>query len=324
MTMNITNLPVIEGEFILKNLTIVKEGSIFSSVKFENSLTSEEEQNIIKNFNFSPYYDFGNSVPRSNLQFNSTTININEKNNVKININNSIIYNNEINTANVYNSNNENIFIKNNSFTPNFNNNYANANSNTTNNMNNQVQMQQSIKDNKNINLNNFLSASCNLNANSNFSFFKIAINNMKIVILRKQDVLIAGFFSNTTSTCLIKGYLLHIYVMFSNYSNDIFETAKSKFKEGVFFTGFNKQNIYFKDNSASTSPIKDKKEYNTNHFVLNTQGNEKIQFVKNAGTNSNNAVNTNNIPNLNDISNFIQMMYKKFFEVNFILKNFI
>lgn len=322
MTINVTNLPVIEGEFILKHLTIVKEGSIFSSKKFENVVVTQEEQNIIKNFNYSTYYDCGNLVPKPNLNFNSTTVNINERNNQvdkaeKLNYNNSIIYNNE-NGINIYNSNNENIFNKNNSFTPNFINNYANANSNTTNNVNNPNQMQQSIKA-TNVNLNNYLTASYNIiNANPNYSFFKIVIKNMKIVILRIQDVLIAGFFSHTTSTCLIKGYLLHIYALYSNYSSDIFEIAKSKFKEGNFFTGFYKQNMYFKDNSNSTSPIRDKKDYssNANHFILNTQGNEKNSGIKNNPTNSNNTLNVNNAANLIDLSNFLQTMNKKFFEV--------
>lgn len=331
MTINISNIPVIEDEFILKNLTIVKEGNIYSNVKFENVVITQEEQKIIKNFNYSNYYECGNLFPKQNLNFNSTTINMNDKNqNEKVdkiinnnNNNNSIIYNNEINAVNVFNSNNENIFIKNNSFTPNLNNNYANANSNTTNNINNHFQMQQSIKDPKNINLNNYLTGSYCMNSNPNYSFFKIVIKNMKIVILRKQDILVAGFFSNSTGTCLIKGYLLHIYVLYSNYCDDIFKIAKNKFKDGLFFTGFNKNtNAYFKDNSASTSPIRDKKDNNSNakHFILNTQGNEKNQAIKNSGPYSTIANNNNN-PNLIDISNFIQMMNKKFFEVFLISK---
>lgn len=339
MTMNVTNLPAIEGEFVLKNLTIVKEGNIFSSVKFENVIT-QEEQNIIKNFNFSTFYDCGKSFPRASQNFNSTTINNNEKNNPNEKVdklnnnnnnNNSIIYNNEINAINIYNSNNENIFNKNNSFTPNFNN-YANANSNTTNNLNNNPnQLQQSIKNaNTNINLNNYVIASFNNNliVNPIYSFFKIVIKNLKIVILKKLDVLVVGFFSNHTSTCLIKGYLLHIYVSYNNYSNDIFETAKSKFKEGTFFTGYNKQNMYFRDNSASTSPIRDRKDYNSNanHFVMNTQGADKNLAIKNVGgANSNNPQNSNSTTNLIELSNFIQMMNKKFFEVKIfflILKN--
>ena len=142
MTINVTNHNIVEGEFILKNLTIVKEGNIFSNVKFDNVHITQEEQNIIKNFDYSIYNDCGNFIPKNyNLQFNNTTININEKipiEKIEKNNNNSIIYNNEMNMNNInFNSNNENIFNKNNSFTPNFNNNYANANSNTTNNVNN-------------------------------------------------------------------------------------------------------------------------------------------------------------------------------------------
>jgi hypothetical protein len=269
-------------------------------------------------FNFSTYYYCGNSFVKGNLNFNSTT-NINKEKNQNEktdkfinNNNNSIIYNNDINTINALNSNNENIFNKNNSFTPNFNN-YANANSNTTNNINNNVnQIQQSMK---NV-INNPLLASNNISANPNYSFIKIVIKSLKIVILKKQDMLIAGFFSHSTSSCLIKGYLLHIYVSYFNYANDIFETAKSRFKEGAFLTVLNKQNIYFNDNSDSTSPIRDRKDYNSspNNFVINTQGNEKNPVIKKVG--SNNAFSSNNPVSLIDRSNFIQIMNKKFFEV--------
>jgi len=352
MTINITNLPLIDGEFVIKNLTIMKEGNVFSTVNFENAVITQEEQKIIKNFNFSVYYECGNPIFKNhnNLNFNSTTFNLHEKNHPEKdktnniinnnNNNNSIIYNHEMNVNNAYNnSNNDNIFNKNNSLSPNVisnNNNFANAISCTTNYINNIPNTGQSIKAFTNVNLNNFLNGTgtnANLMVNPKYSFFKIVVKNLKIMILKKQDILIAGFFSNYTSSCLIKGYLLHIYAFYYNYINEIFDTAKNKFKEGSLYSGILKQNLYFKDNSFSTSPIRDKRDFNSNvnHFIMTTQGNEKIAYGsstsgfsnlqgnKNSSVNPNNLTNNNNNPaNLVEIGNFINMMNKKIFEVFF------
>jgi hypothetical protein len=329
MTINISNHQFIEGEFIIKYLSIIKEGDIFSNFKFDKVTLTKEEDKIIKNFNFSNYNDCDCNRPRN--YNNNTSINTNQKNPEKIykniamtNNNNSIIYNNEFNSNNNYNSNNDNIFNKNNSFNPNLNNNHFNANLNSTNNLNFNQNKLHSIKGAAatNIDLNNLITMNNIFHTNPNYSFFKIYIKNLKIIILKRQDILIAGFFADSTSTCIIKGYLLHIFTLYSNYLNDIYDYAKNKYKDGIFFQGF-KQNIYFKDNSNTASPIKDKKDsyINPNHFILNSQGNEKnIKGISNdiaVSSFQENVYDSNNSNNLMEYSNFNQLMNKKFFEVN-------
>lgn len=388
MTINMSNQQINDGEFIIKHLTIMKDSNVFCSFKFQNSLITQEERKIIKNFNYANYAELGSTLQRNvNLNFNNnSTINFQEKiQNEKNEKNNSIIYNNEIN-PNYPNpnssNNNDNVFNKNNSFTPNFlsNNikhgntgitgitgNTGNTNANSTNNVNNvfPYHMQQSIKENNttnnNVNLNQYITGNNFINNNGNgvnqgFYFFKLLIKNLKIIILKKQDILLFGFFGTGTNTCFIKGYLLHIYTVFMNYSGDIFDIAKNKFKDGIFFTGF-KQNLYFREYSNSCSPVRDKRDFssNANHFIINNNANlnnpQKPASGKNQNNNvannyyasnsnnpatagasnvnvgNNNDTENNNNPsggthsnsgnnNLIEISNFIQMMNKKFFEV--------
>lgn len=230
-------------------MTIVKEGVTFCDRQFDNISSTKDELIIIKGFNSSVFNECGNIFSKNNV--NNSTINFNEKIKFeKSERNNSIIYNENNGINNIHNSNNDNILNKNNSFTPNFNN--YNANSNT---LNNNPQFNPLIKFN-----------------DPNFSFFKIIINNLKIVILKKFSVLIIGYFSLSSSTCFIKGYLLHIFVVYCNYLNDIFETAKSKVKEGILHN-FKQMNL--KDNSSYYSQIIDRKEFHSvssnNLFSTNT-----------------------------------------------------
>ena len=109
----------------------------------------------------------------------------------------------------------------------------------------------------------------------------------MKIIIFKKSDILIISFFSSTTNTNIIKNYLIHMYVAYSNFFFDSFEIAKNKYSEPIATIS---KNINNNIQSQNKKKNKDSKLKNNN----NNLSNPYIQVLTDGRNNNNN----NNLSN--------------------------
>lgn len=296
----------------MKHLCVIVDDNIISNVRFEKVFTTNEESNIINKFDYKIYLEQNISLNK-NSNFSSINNNNQDKIPIEKNEKNSSIFNNEIQ---INASNNDYAFIKNN-------NSFPYGVSNNTAKMNSKKKI--NLKEFNNIN-----------NSLPNFEFFKIYIKKLKIVILKKSDVIIISFFSCSTKTCLIKNYLLHMYVVYSNFFFDSFETAKIKYSEGISILTKNLQNANKKKSRDIT--------YNNNNTAGNLN-NGQSKYALTQQSYSNNVVNTlssniekknsalldNNKNNINNNNNnhmeisdskkssFVNYMKNIFFEVKFL-----
>jgi hypothetical protein len=299
---------------------------------------------LIINFDYKIFLDTQINLNSRNLYYNSINNNQDKIQNEKIEKNSSI-FNNEIHANNV--SNNDFAFIKNSNSFPyvqgSSNNNNITVKANSLNNKNKK-------KNNSNYKINNNNSNNINNNHNPNFDFFKIYIKKLKIVILKKTDLIIVSFFSSLTKTCIIKNYLLHMHVVYSNFFFDSFENSKIKyfFESIAFMTKnlhtFNKgKNIKNKDikimqytNTQSSVPQVGTETRNINNIINYFESNKYNNQNQSKNTNinlnqnniqriisSNNNINQNQIDNIEDKdkSNFFKLMKNIFFEVNLKIK---
>jgi hypothetical protein len=314
---------------------VIKDDNIISNVRLDKNFTTNEEIDIINEFDYKIFTETQINLNSRNLNYNSININNNQD---KIHYEkiekNSSIFNNEILANNA--SNNDFAFIKNsNSFPygPGVSNNNNTIKGNSLNNKN-------KIK-NDNYNNNNY--------HNPNFDFFKIFIKKLKIIIFKKADFIIISFFSSLTKTCIIKNYLLHVYIVYSNFFFDSFENSRvKKFSEGIAlmaknFNPLNKSKNIIKNkdlksknytNTQSSVPQVGTETRNINNIINNFENNKyNIQNSKLNQNNINRTMTSNN-DNLNQNQNqnhndnidykeksiFFKLMRNIFFEVKNIL----
>lgn len=230
--------------FQLKHLLIIKDQDKIANVVFRDTFITREETKIINNFDYKLFLsqqmsinskDFSNDNISNEKNYNRNIKNNLDKKDSKTSSENfQINLNKKISTKNIRIDNN--LSISNSEF-PMIKNNFENLDLNLDKKINNNLIIDiddNNINKSRNQLNDNDISNDMKNSKKKNFEFFSVQINKMKIVVLKKNKVILVSFFSSLTKTCIIKNYLFHMYTVYKNFFHDSFELADKRFNEDL------------------------------------------------------------------------------------------